>query len=312
MTTIVPYVHNTRTQMNGDMIVNNGVIGEPINITATGDISLVPGVTPGLGLTKYYNSYIINTNAIITVTLPSPIVAGIGNVALGWYCRIDLVSTTGVGAITIVDHLTQVVGRLNANTTVAKVLSSAVITLVEATPVWCAAYGLPSYGTPNQMATTTSTGIQLRRASYGKMYSLTNGSVDVNTTVDIALPWNNATNLVLDTNYFSFAGANSRINFLTTGMYRIYVTIGINIVLLATLTNLRIRPRVNGVTFLSNFTVYNATILPYASGVYWLDCINYFTAGDYVEIMVGKSATSIGSNPTDSNTAIIVELVGQT
>lgn len=308
MTTIVPYVNNNRTIMNGDVLVSGGVIGESIAISATSDFSLSPTLTPAL--LKYYNVYVITAETARIVTLPSPKVAATGDVHLGWYCRIDLLSNIGTGSLSIRDHLGQNVATLNANPAFGKVQSSVTMTLLEATPLWCAGYGVPTRGSISQIPITNGS-IVFVRSNFGKLYSAIDLLVNVNTIVDVALEWDNPTNLVIDPGYYSFSGSGARINFRVAGMYRIYLTLGIDIVLLATLTNIRIRPRVNGATYLTNFTVYRATILPYASGVYWLDCINYFNASDYVEIMVGKSLVSVGSNPTNSNTAIMVEYIGQ-
>lgn len=309
MTTITPYKHHIRTKQNGDYYVDNGVLGESVTINAITSFSLVPITNPNLD--KYYNVYIVVTETVITITMPGPMVAGIGNVSLGWYCRIDLISNTGAGSIIINDNNGVTIGRLNSNA-LGQVRSSVTLTLVEVLPLWCVAYGIPFVGTIDQMPTTTTNGIVLRKSNYGILYSLINGTPNVNTTVDVALPWNNPTNLIIDTDFYSFSGGNSRINAVVSGMFRFSITIGVNISLLSTLTNLRIRPRLNGITFIGSFTVYNASILPYASGVYWLDCITYIPAGSYVEIMVGKTAVSVGTNPMDINTAVYVEYVGQT
>lgn len=290
------------TAFNGDITINGGALGEMVSVTASANFSLVPPTT----FSKYYNVYEVTAETTITITLPSPT-----NVTLGWYCRISLISATGAGKLLIVDHLGADVATLDSNTSFGKVRASVTLTLVEATPAWCEAYSVPSVGGTLQMI-ASNTYPTYKQFNFGLLFSRCSSAVDVNSLIDVALPWNNATNLTFDSEYYSFAGGNSRVNSLISGVYHYSCIIGIANTLLATQTNLLIRPRINGTTFVSSFIVFASTIQPFTDGVYWLDCEVYMTAGSYLEIMVGKSLISVGTNPVDNvNTCIYAEYISQ-
>lgn len=287
----------------GDIYVGGGSIGESVQVTSTANFSLVPPTV----FSKYYNLYEVSTNNAIIVTLPSPT-----NVELGWSCRISMISSTGTGSIEIRDHLGGVVARLTSNIAAGQARQSVVLTLVESTPAWCAGYQVPTLGTSTQVLVMDAQP-SFKLLNYGTLYSLiSNAGTSVNTTTDVAIQWNNPTNLFIDNDYYTFSGSNSRINAVVSGVFKFNSIIGINNVALATLTNLRIRPRINGVTFVTSFIVYLTPISAFASGVYWLNCMVYMAAGSYLEIMVGKSATSVGTNPLDASTSIRVQYISQT
>jgi hypothetical protein len=303
MTVVSVSRDNEYMAMNGDIAVSGGSLGEMVSITATGSISLVPGVS---GLTKYYSVYEVSTNTTIAVTLPSPT-----DVAKGWYCRINLISSTGVGSMTIVSHLGATVAFLSNNISFGRSQSSVSLTLIDSVPTWAEAYSVPAVGGVLQIPAMNGLPA-FKQFNFGQLFSRCSASVNANTITDVAIPWNSATNIVIDNDYYTFTGGNSRIGSVLSGVYRYDAIIGINIVG-STLTNLRIRPRINGTTFLTGFVVFLASINPFASGVYCFNCEVYMAAGSYLEIMVGKSAVSAGTNPVDAtNSAVWVEYISQT
>lgn len=286
-----------------DIYVGGGSVGESVQLTSTANFSLVPPTV----FSKYYNLYEVTTNNAIIVTLPSPT-----NVELGWSCRINMISSTGAGSIEVRNHLGAVVARLISNVAAGQARQSVMLTLVESTPAWCAGYQVPTSGTSRQVLSMDAQP-SFKPINYGTLYSLIdNPGTNVNTTSDVAIEWDNPTNLFVDNDYYSFSGSGARINTAFSGVYKFNAIIGINNVALATLTNLRIRPRINGTTFVTSFIVYLTPINAFASGVYWLNCMVYMTAGSYLEIMVGKSVTSVGTNPLDAGTSIRVQYISQT
>lgn len=67
----------------------------------------------------------------------------------------------------------------------------------------------------------------------------------------------------------------------------------------------------NGVTFLTSFSVVASQIQVFAGGVYYFEGAFALNANHYIEIMVGKSVISADTNPIDLvNTSMSVNIVG--
>lgn len=293
--------------INGDVDPGTSYLGESIYITGLStNASLVAGVAP-LSLTKYYTTYSIQTESVINITLPSS-----ANVGLGWYTRIDLITNTGSGQINILNNLSTQIARLNGNSG-AQQRSSVTLTLITTT-TYSVLYSMPLFGAARRMPILTNAGVLVRSSVLANFFSYCDVStgvvINANTTTSTPLRWINPNGQFIDSTYYSVV-ANTRITYAQTGAYKFTGIIGINNAGGASLTNLRIRPRLNGVTFLTSFSVVTGTILPFATGTYMFDGIFSVTAGDYIEITVDKSVVSGGTNPVDLvNTCMRIELAG--
>jgi len=303
-------VDNSTFIINGDCDISTGSLGETVILSGiTLSFSLVPGVS-ALGLTKYYNVYVVQTNTPnINITLPTV------EVATGWYCRIDLTSTAGTGSLLISNGATIVAG-LNSNSTFGSVQTSVTLVKIGGTNSWATMYSVPASGTAIQTPIITRTGLLMKNYISAKFFSfcdvLGSGVINVNTTADVALRWVNPNGRYFDTAFYNVV-SNTRITALIAGSYSFAGIIGINNVSSANLNNLRIRPRLNGLTFLTSFSVVASQIQLFASGVYYFEGAFVLAANDYVEILIGKSAISVGTNPVDlANTSMSVTLVGST
>lgn len=304
--------NNNSSFINGDIDTGSGYLGESVYITGVNtNISIIIGAAPLL-LTKYYNTYTIQTESSINLTVPyTP------NVGLGWYTRIDLVTSTGNGNITILDISNNVIAKLNSitpSTTNLNEISSVNLTLIESNK-YSVLYSLPLYGRARQFPIISDLGILVRNSVYANFFSFCDVStgtvIDANTTTPAPLRWVNPTGQYIDPDYYSVT-SNTQINHLQTGTYKYSGLIGITILGGSTLTNLRIRSRLNGVTFLNSFVVSTSQILPFASGSYMISGVASVVAGDYIEFVVDKTTVSAGTNPVDLvNTCMRVELVGQ-
>lgn len=303
MTTITYYRNNIYKSLNGDLSVTNGSIGENVTINATGNFSIVPNVS--LQLDVYYNVYTVNTNTPIIITFPSAT-----DVSIGWSCRVNLVSSTGNGSINIVNHLGATIAALASNPSAGNIRSSVYLTLMTTAPLWCEAYSIPDLGLSNQTVILDG-GPMLKPINFGNVFAYSATSVNANTTTDVAIPWDGLISRFIDTDYYNIV-SNTRITAQRTGIAKIIAFIGVSSISSATLTNLRIRPRYLGATYLTSFIVNTGTILPFNTGSYMFTGMFYLNTGEYIEIMIGKSATSVGTNPTSViNTLVHVEYIAQ-
>jgi len=299
---------NIINYINGDLDVNAGYLGESVSITnVTTNVSLELGIAPLL-LTKYYSTYTIQTESAITVTLPTS-----SNLNIGWYTRIDLISNTGTGSITVLNGVSNI-AQLNGNTITARQRASVNITLIDST-TYVSLYSLPLYGTSNLLPLYTSNGISLRNNIFCCFFSycdISSGTpIDANVSISVPLRWINPTGQFFDSSFYTIAN-NTRITVLATGSYKFSGIIGINNSGGSTQANTIIRPLLNGTTFLTSFNITPGTINSFADGVYMFDGIFNLNANDYIEIVVGKTIVSSGTNPVDlANTSMTVRLVGQ-
>lgn len=297
---------------DGDMDINSGKLGDFVSIDGVvSNISLVPGVNVA-DLTQYYSFYSITTNASIVVTLPSP-----ANVQTGWKCVVDLISSTGAGSLTIVDHTgATTVALLSANTTFGQSLCGVELQLMNDAQLWRASYTVPAKGAVTQLLSSTSTGMPIAKPiGIGMYYSacdiLAGAVINANTLTPTALRWINPLGKYQDSSYYQPTPAvDTRILALVSGFYRVTCIVGISTVAPATQANLLIRARVNSGLFVNSETITAATVSLFTDGVYQLECSMPLLAGDYFEIMVNKTALTAGSNPVDlPNTRIIVRYV---
>ena len=291
--------------INGDIDVGTGSLGESIYITGvTTNVSIVVGVAPLL-LTKYYNTYTIQTESNITLTMPTT------QVSLGWYTRIDMISNTGTGQIRILVGAVEI-ARLNGATVAQR---NSVTLVLTAASTYSVLYAMPLFGAARSMAVLTQNGIIVRSSILANLFSYCDvaggATIDANTLTITPLRWINPTGRFFDPVYYNIV-SNTRITHLQGGVYKYSGIIGVNNTLLATQTNMRIRPRLNGATILDDYCVVAGTIRNFANGVYTFDAIFEVIAGDYIEIVIDKTLLSVGTNPVDlANTCMTVQLVGQ-
>jgi hypothetical protein len=80
--------------------VNECSLGGEVTISSAANFSLIPGVNV-TGLTRYYNTYNIATDATISVTLP-----GTADVKRGWKCKVVLYSAAATGVVNLISGAT--------------------------------------------------------------------------------------------------------------------------------------------------------------------------------------------------------------
>jgi hypothetical protein len=302
-------VQSSSIHYNGDIDINSGQLGDFVSINnVVSNISLVPGVNVA-DLSQYYSFYSITTNAAITVTLPSP-----SNVQTGWKCVIDLISSTGAGSLTIVDHTASAVAVLSANTTFGQSLCGVEMQLINDILLWRSSYTVPTKGSPTQLLSCTSTGMPIAKPiGIGMYYSacdtIVGAAINVNTLTPTALRWVDPLGKYQDDAYYQTV-SDTRIQALVAGFYRATCIVGITTVVPATQANLLIRARVNGGLFVNSETITAANVSPFTDGIYQIECSMPLLVNDYFEIMVNKTIISGGGNPVDlPNTRIIVRYV---
>lgn len=298
---------NNLININGDLDVRNGYLGESVLLTGvTLSFTLVPGMMP-INFSKYYSDYIVQTNVTINITLPTV------ELPVGWYCRITLVSSTGAGSL-LISNGAGIVATLNSNSSFGSVTTSVTLIKITSTNGWATMYPVPISAGVTQMPVLTQNGILLRSYIVGGFFSFcdvsTGAVINANTLINTPLRWINPNGQYIDSKFYTVA-SNTRITVLATGSYSFAGIIGISNDILSTLANLRIRPRLNGVTFLTSFSVVTSTIQNFTNGVYYFEGVFALNANDYVEIMVDKTIISLGVNAVDlANTSMSVELVG--
>jgi hypothetical protein len=294
---------------NGDIDVGAGSIGEMIAINNPSNFSIVPDTAPQ-NFKRYYYLYSITSNASVTITLPD-----MSKIAEGWRCKFDLISSNGAGSIILQDAAAVQVGLIPSTTSVGGTEAFGSIEAIALSSGWVISNSLPKRGPPFHFMIADSNGYPAYKSAglgtFTSICDIVSGTpINANTTTDVALRWINPNYRYVDDFVFETA-ANTRIQAKVTVAYSFSAIIGIANAGGATLANLRIRPRTNGVTYTSAFSLIAGNVQPFTDGVYSMAGAVFLNAGDYFEIMVGKSVTSAGTNPVVlQSTTIEVQIQG--
>jgi hypothetical protein len=312
--------NNTRL-FGRDINTGSGQLGCTANLTTVDtDFSLVPGVNV-TGLTKYYSTYNIEPSVDnLVVTLPS-------SVSLGWKCKLVVlfanpaVVGTTINTFTVNDHLGTTVFVFNSGQTISAALAtstfqSATFLLKDATPTWIVQ---PDFAESLQLGNaitwhpTNNFPIYKQLNYIGRLGLRGDGTTDINVLiVTPALVGFSTTNsyggitdfLTYDTSFYTIT--NTRITFLITGTYFIQYLIVVQNSGGATTTNIVFQLRVNGALPLLPAFVKLGNI-----NTSWE--VRYpgrFTAGDFIELLGGKTVVSVGSNTIDTFSSVIVQYLG--
>lgn len=295
--------------LNGDIDVGGGTVGDFASVTTSANFSIVPDIAPQ-NFPRYYSTYFVTTNSAISITMPA-----IAAVSEGWRCKFDLTSSNGNGSITVLDSSAAQVGLIPATSSVGGTVGYGSIELTAFAGGWIAVNFLPKQGPPSYTLITGANGYPMySKIAIGTFAAICDTGagavIDVNTTTDVALRWANPAFKYVDTNFFNPSpSSNTQVQVVLGSTYIVTAIIGIANAASATQANIRIRPRINGVTYPSGFSTITGTVQPFTDGVYYLTAAITLAANDYFEIMVGKTVTSVGTNPVDlAHTTITVEL----
>lgn len=285
--------------------VNNGSLGSMITINATANFSLVPPTT----FSRYYYIYVVNTNATINITLP-----GTANIARGWRARIILISSANTGFINLIDAVGTFIGSISS----ALAQSGVEIVFTDiANQRFRIIYYYGNTNTAAQRMITYDTSNNaivpfVKPLSAMQFFSYSDntvGTLNANIAGAVIIPWVGTTGRYVDTNYFNTATASNitptEPNFIIKISACVYVnaTGGATAVTIARLS-------LNGTTTVIPQQVTSGTIANTSTQV--LNIIGYFisTTPNFVNLQVGKAATSVGTNIIDRvNTYILAEYI---
>lgn len=306
-----------------DINTGSGQLGCTANLTTVNaNFSLVPGVDV-TGLTKYYDTYNIEPSVDgLVATLPSP-----ANVSLGWKCKLVLLFAnpvtvgTTINTFTVNDHLGSPVFVFNSSQTISAALAtssfqSATFLLKNATPTWIVE---PDFAERLQLGNavtwhpTNNFPIYKQLNYIGRLGLRGDGTTDINvligTPVLVGFSTTNSYGgvtdfLTYDTSFYTIT--NTRITFLVTGTYFIQYLIAAQSSGGATTTNIVFQLQLNGAppilpAFIKVGNITTSWEIRYPGR---------FDAGDFIELLAGKTVVSAGSNTIDTFSSAIVQFLG--
>lgn len=300
---------NSRVILNtgGSIDTNSGSLGTAATLATSANFSIVPTAS----FSRYYHVYIIQTDANITVTLPTTV-----NVSLGWRAKFVLVSAASTGVLNFSDGSTTQ-GLINS---AGYGTIGCEIQLVTAPSTYFFNY-YPSNTSANapfanlyySTAGITNLLPVLKPLSYGKFFSYSglagSPSINGNNTVPQTISWLSGTpGRYVDADVFDTTVA-TRIQPKIVGTLVITSIIVVNAAGGATnVTNFSIA--ISGV---SNTVFENETGTVSLSGTQVVKTKSVFIVsivGSYYEIRINKAATSGGTNLVDRvNTYLIAEFI---
>lgn len=290
----------------GGIDTNSGSLGTAVTLVTSSNFSIIPTSS----FSRYYHIYIVQTDADITITLPTTT-----NVVLNWRAKFVLVSAAATGIL-----------RFSDGTTVQGLISTAnfgtigcEVQLVTSPSTYVFNYYFSNLNTNTQLAYIyySTAGITnlvptLKPFSFGKFFSYSglSGSPTINgnnTAVQI-IPWLSGTpGRYVDDNVYDTT-ANTRVQFRFPGVINITAVIVVNSVGGASAIN-RVTSLVNGVAAAIAENEIS-TISLSGSQVIKTKATFSGALGTYYEIAISKTATSAGSNPVDRvNTYLFAEYV---
>jgi len=275
--------------------VNSGSMGGLVNITTSADFSLVPPTT----FNMYYFIYVIKTDSVINVTLPSST-----DVTTGWKARIILVSAANTGIINLISAGSNI-GTLSS---VGLKYIGVEIQLVNISGILYRITYFIGNTTGEQLLIpyniVSGNIVPTIRPYYAyKFFSYSglagSASIDGNTTTLVAIPWDsNTPGRYVDQFAFDTSVSTRIYPTIISAVVRVNVCVYVNSTGGATNVN-TLSVRQNGSSFTIASTVTSTS--PAGSQILYLTCGAFAasTATNYIEIMIGKSTASVGSNLVD-------------
>lgn len=286
--------------------VNAGSLGSMVEITTSSNFSLVPPTT----FDKYYYIYLIKTNSTINVTLPDST-----NVAVGWRARLILNSSANTGVINLLNAASSFIGTISANFAESGVEVCLVNTT--STPYKLNYYYGNSNSTTSRLTIYTRIGTEIvpliKPLSAMRFFSYSSnsiGTLNANLVGTVTVPWEvGTTGRYVDNNYF-----DTTINTNITPNYpsfnvKIFACVYVNASGGATSVTIA-RLSLNGTGTIISQQVNLGTISNTATQV--INITGYFvsTSPNFVQLQVGKTVLSSGSNIIDrTSTYIIAEYI---
>lgn len=111
----------------------------------------------------------------------------------------------------------------------------------------------------------------------------------------------------IDSQFYTFNSPSTRITFPVTGSYYLEYNIIVTAGGGATTTNCQFAVRLNGITTLPGFSI---TQTGFNSMLYTLKAFMTLSAGDYIEIIAGRSATSAGTLTVNTTSVLNIICFG--
>jgi hypothetical protein len=300
---------NSRMVFNsgGGIDTNSGSLGTAVTFATSSNFSIIPSAS----FSRYYHIYIIQTNANITVTLPTT-----SNVNLGWRAKFILVSAAATGILNFSNGVTTQ-GRINSANfgTIG-----CEIQLVTSPSTYFFNYYLSNTLTNSQFANLyyAVSGITnplptLKTLSYGKFFSYSglSGSptINGNSTTPVVIEWLAATpGRYVDDDVFNTA-ISTRIQTRIIGVLVITTLLTVNAI--GGATNITTVSALVGGSVSTTLENEVGTISTSGNQVVKTKTVVLVSAvpGTF-ELRINKAATSIGSNPVDrANTYLIAEFI---
>jgi hypothetical protein len=320
-------VPNNRIRIDGDLIANTGQLGIHGNITGT----ITPfNVVPAGSVTQYFSSYFITvTGTAVILQLPPISTAGVN---LGWKARFYYVClpVAGVGGggsqtLTINNSSATLVYTLNSS--VYKGTSASGNTLIPFT-VTAIGPGINNWLVEVESATYSQVGFlnnynasnggsTLRPfGQLGKFITRSAGTSNINVlfSTPVVITFSTAPIIVASIIFFRdgnlYTSTATRVTFARSGSFLLEVYVTVASAGGGTNANCQFAARLNNITILPGYCIDTTTVLGGTSFNYMYRAYFNANTGDFVEILGGKSATSLGTTTVSSSTFYTINCLG--
>jgi hypothetical protein len=285
---------------------NNNVLGGFASIT-TSSATLNLSPTGGV-LDRYFYTYYIKTDVAVTVTLPIT-----ATTTKGWKCRIILFSPTSAGSLVIKDSAGTTVAGLSSPNSASKPSVELILvknaTLGNWFPIY-STYNVPrrSLFVVNGAGFVVNTPMSL--GNFTAFSGLVGTTLNVNNTVLVPIPWSSAATGFYQDNIFFTQTSTTQITCLRACNVRLKSLAFVNNLGGATSVN-TFSVTKNGGSFGTPIVgVISGTISLSASVVFELTTYSNLAAGDVIDLRIGKTASSGGTNPLDQGiTSINIQVI---
>lgn len=283
------------------------------DVTVKGQLGKLAIVTPGasqktVSITEYYSVYEIQFT-VFDPTYEIILPAIDSDVLIGWKARfvvttpytiitsvnqkINLISSTG--------NIVYSVGTTDSSVNAISITTSFAVTAIgPTTNDWLVEIDTyTSTNIANSVVSYSSNAVAKSFPILGRLKLQTDGSTNINVlfsnpvTVNfIMIVSNFSFPYSIDYRFYNFNAPSSIISILASGSYYLEYNIIVTTAGGATTTNCQFAVRLNGITTLPGFSI---TQTGFNSMLYTLKAFMTLSAGDYIEIIAGRSATSAGT-----------------
>lgn len=317
MATITTRKAPSRITYTGDINVNNGQLGL---LTVVGAPVTPFNVAPAANVSQYFSGYDITftaSTAAYNIVLP---VIGTG-VQIGWKARflitVPISSLTGVtgDSLQVLNIINSSAVNVytfnfmvyNGSSTVTPNRVSVLVTAIgPGVNNWAIELDEP-FVSQNGSALTyrgTNNSLQLKQLPIMTKIGLRIGTgVNINVLFASAVPlsfstlFNGGINTCRDIQYYTFTSPSTQISFVVSGSYYVECAISLAAAGGATTTNCQFAVRRNGTT---TFPAFCITQTSFGSYLYFIRSFITVSAGDFIEIIGGRSATTGGTLTTST------------